>query len=336
MPIIQGINNNISEKYDKIVGKVLKKYDIAPEAKTKLLNYSENIVYLVDEERENRRLILRLNKPGYHSEEEVKAELIWMKMIRKDERIPIPDSIPGKDGNPVQKIVLEDSHEIYYCVMFSFLTGKSLDDDIKNLPQYFEHIGEISAILHNYNLISDNSIKLKRPTWDFDSTIGSDPKWGRWQDSFDITEERRNLFQQTSEMIRNRLEKYGKNQNCFGLIHADLRTVNLLVEYQTIKVIDFDDCGYSWYLYDLAASLSFIEHMKFVPQLIELWVKGYRKYRYLSDDEIHEIPTFIMLRRLLLQAWIGSHSDTLTAQQLKLNFTDQTESLAMTYLRQYI
>lgn len=333
MPIIQGTSNNFSEKYDEVVKKVLKKYEIAPEAKVELLNYSENIVYLVDERYENRQLILRLNKPGYHSEEEIKAELIWMKMIRKNERIPIPDSVPGKNGNLVQKIVV--NHEIYYCVMFTFLTGKSLNDDIENLPQYFEHIGEISAQLHNYNLMSDNFMKLKRPTWDYDSTIGSDPKWGRWQDSFDITEKRKNLFRQVSEIIHYRLEKYGKSQNCFGLIHADLRTVNLLVDHQTMKVIDFDDCGYSWYLYDLAASLSFIEHMKFVPQLIELWIKGYRKYRYLSDDEIHEIPTFIMLRRLLLLAWIGSHSDTRTAQQLKLNFTDQTESLAMTYLKQY-
>ena len=40
-----------------------------------------------------------------------------------------------------------------------------------------------------------------------------------------------------------------------------------------VNVIDFDDCGFSWYLYDLGSSLSFIEHLPVVPELIDSGIK---------------------------------------------------------------
>ena len=43
-----------------------------------------------------------------------------------------------------------------------------------------------------------------------------------------------------------------------------------------LGVIDFDDCGFGWYMYDLAAAVSFIEHDPRVPELIDAWARGYR------------------------------------------------------------
>ena len=45
----------------------------------------------------------------------------------------------------------------------------------------------------------------------------------------------------------------------FGLVHADLRLANLLVEDEKVNVIDFDDCGYSWFMYDFGTAVSFID-----------------------------------------------------------------------------
>ena len=48
-----------------------------------------------------------------------------------------------------------------------------------------------------------------------------------------------------------------------------------------------------------------------------------------------EIPTFIMFRRLLLLAWVGSHADTVTAQQLGPEFAGVTCDLAERYLAEH-
>jgi Ser/Thr protein kinase RdoA (MazF antagonist) len=100
-------------------------------------------------------------------------------------------------------------------------------------------------------------------------------------------------------------------------------------------VIDFDDCGHSWFIYDLAAALSFIETHPDVPAYIDAWLSGYTRQRRLSKQEIAEIPTFIMLRRMLLVAWVGSHADTAQAQAMGPKFTDDTCDLADAYLSRF-
>lgn len=55
-----------------------------------------------------------------------------------------------------------------------------------------------------------------------------------------------------------------------------------------------------------------------MPDLIQAWLKGYRKVRALSKEEELEIPTFIMMRRLQLIAWIGSRENE-TTRELGVN-----------------
>jgi Ser/Thr protein kinase RdoA (MazF antagonist) len=44
-----------------------------------------------------------------------------------------------------------------------------------------------------------------------------------------------------------------------------------------------------------------------VPGLVDSWLAGYRRAGQLPAADEAEIWTFIMFRRLLLVAWIGSH-----------------------------
>ena len=76
--------------------------------------------------------------------------------------------------------------------------------------------------------------------------------------------------------LRRRLEAYGRGPSGFGLVHADIRLANLLVEGDHVRVIDFDDCGFSWFMYDFATTVSFIEDHPDVPELHEAWVEGYQ------------------------------------------------------------
>jgi Ser/Thr protein kinase RdoA (MazF antagonist) len=117
------------------------------------------------------------------------------------------------------------------------------------------------------------------------------------------------------------------------LVHADLRLANLLVHDTHLRIIDFDDCGFSWFMYDFAAAVSFIEHEAMVPDLLRAWVTGYRKAATLSAEEMAEIPTFVVLRRILLTAWLASHSEVPLAQQLGAAYTEGTVRLAREFMR---
>jgi len=162
--------------------------------------------------------------------------------------------------------------------------------------------------------------------------FGHNPLWGRWQDGVGVTPARAEVLGRMADAIGERLRHYGKNHQNFGLIHADLRLANLLVHEGRIQVIDFDDCGYSWFIYDLASALSFIEDQPQIPDLIAAWVRGYRSVRDLPETDIAEIPAFIMARRLLLLAWVGSHQESPFPRQLGEGFTEATCALAEKFL----
>ena len=82
------------------------------------------------------------------------------------------------------------------------------------------------------------------------------------------------------------------------------------------------------------AALSFIEDREDIDELAAAWVRGYRTRHPLTRDEVDEIPTFIMLRRLLV-AWLGTHADMQMAKSLSGQFTSVSGTLAERYLAHY-
>jgi Ser/Thr protein kinase RdoA (MazF antagonist) len=177
---------------------------------------------------------------------------------------------------------------------------------------------------------------FQRHTWDFETSLGeANPHWGRWRDGMGVDAAKAEHFGRTVELIGKRLKAYGQDNERFGLIHCDLRLANLLIDNGQVKVIDFDDCGFGWYMYDAATPVSFYEHEPHVPELIESWKTGYRRVLELPKADEAEIPTFVMLRRLLLVAWIGSHSETDLAKSMGLPYTEGTMGLCEEYLEKF-
>ena len=62
-------------------------------------------------------------------------------------------------------------------------------------------------------------------------------------------------------------------------------------------------------------------------------MRGYRRVAPLAAEDEAEIPTFILLRRLLLVAWIGSHAETDLAQTMGEAYTEGSCTLAEEYLQ---
>lgn len=142
------------------------------------------------------------------------------------------------------------------------------------------------------------------------------------------------MLEALCDVLKRKLDAYGKGADRFGLVHADLRLANLLQDGDKLGVIDFDDCGFSWFIYDFAAAISFYETEPYIPALQAAWLKGYRTIAPL--DAAHEamIPSFVMFRRLLLTAWIASHAETQTAADAGHGaYTAGTVALAKAYLK---
>ena len=156
--------------------------------------------------------------------------------------------------------------------------------------------------------------------------------WGDWRAAPNLTPANRVTIEAAEQALRGRLAAYGKGSARYGLIHGDMRLANLIIQDGAPRLIDFDDCGFGWFMYDFAAAISFIEDDQRVPELKSAWLNGYRVVRALPAEDEAEIDTMIMLRRLALLAWIGSHIEAPEPQALAPDFARVTAELGRAWL----
>lgn len=299
-----------------------------------LLNLSENATYKV-QARDGRRWAMRIHRDGYHSKTAIASELAWLIDLRATGVVTTAAPVKGRDGELIQQLAHPRMARPRNIVLFDWETGAEpgIGEDLTGA---FQDLGEVTARMHLHARSWKRPDWFTRLTWDFKTSLGeAAPHWGRWRDGMGVDAERAQLFGRTVDLIGKRLAAYGQGTDSFGLIHCDLRLANLLIDGRAVKVIDFDDCGFGWFMYDAATPVSFYEHEPQVPGLIEAWKEGYRRVMPLSKADGDEIPTFVMLRRLLLVAWIGSHHETDLAKSMGLPYTAGTVGLCEAYLRQF-
>lgn len=304
-------------------------WDVPSGAAVRLINVSENDTYLV-EAPGGFRSVLRVHRKDYHSRRAIECELAWAQALRVDRAVKTPAAIAGRDGNLIQSADLGPSG-LRHMVMFEFVPGREPQPD-EDLVVLFHHLGETAARTHLHSLNWIRPDPFERLIWDEDAVFGPAPIWGSWRQGPNVGRSELEVLSRLETTLLARLAAFGKARDRYGLIHADMRLANLLIDGDSTTVIDFDDCGFGWFLYDFAAAISFMEDHPQVPDLKEAWVSGYRSIRDLSDAEFAEIDTFVMLRRMALLGWMGTHQGVDVVTELSPDFAANTAGLAERYL----
>lgn len=332
------------EHFREAAGLILKEY--GTDWNFRLLYCSENATFLAEcasgrpEKTESEEMlqkemprvcfVLRISRPGYHSLSEIQAEMTWIQKIGEDTSLALARPVENWTGQVITEVQVQGQH--FYGVLRPFLTGEHPGGST-GIPSEmeFEQAGETAAYLHDQVISWEGSTGLDRPVWDYEAMLGTGGLFGDWRVCQELSLEERGFLEQICQYIRNRLEHYPTDREHFGLIHADLRAANLLTEHGSMKILDFDDCGYGWFLYDLAASVSFLECEPQIEQWMQAWIRGYEKVRPFGAWEQEEMDTFVMIRRIQLLAWIVSHDDSDPVRYLYEGFAEGTIRLAETY-----
>lgn len=319
------------KRLEEVAHAAVPAFGLPAHSKVRMINLSENATYRIDTP-DGRRFAMRVHRAGYHSRNAIASELAWIEALRGGSPVITPMPVPGADGELIQTVSVPGM-EPRQVVLFAWEEGAEPPED--ELLGPFETLGFVTAQMHAFTRNWEPPRNFERLTWDFDGAFGPNAHWGSWRDGMGLDREKTALFSRVVDLIGERLHRFGKSSKRFGLVHCDMRLANLMIDGDKTKVIDFDDCGLSWYLYDCATALSFIEHRSDAPELVEAWVRGYRRALELPDEDVEEIQTFIMFRRMLLIAWIGSHSETDLAQAMGVPYTNDTVALAEDYLMRF-
>ncbi len=300
-------------------------WGFGPAAEITGLCVSENVTLRVREAGAD--AVLRLHRPGYHSRPEIAAELAWSQALRADGVCRTPRAWRTRDGQPVAEVAGT------YATLFDHVPGAAPGPD--DPAGGMQAIGALAARLHVHSRSWRPPPGFARFRWDLPAALGTPHgpgRWGSWRSAVsglgaaDVT-----LMTDAEERVRAELTGYGTAPDRFGLVHADLRAANLLVSGTAeVTVLDFDDCGWSWFWYDLAASVSFLEHTAELPDLVTRWLDGYRTVAEPAGSP--PLAALVTLRRLQLLAWSAGHAQTAMVRSLGPDFAAGSAAVAERYL----
>lgn len=312
-----------------VAERALAEFDIAPDSSLRLLNLSENATYAVEDAGSGTRSILRVHRRNYHRAHEIESELDWLDALRRDSDVTVPTVLPARDGRRVVTVDVDGVQR--HVVHFEMVAGVEPDEATLTVED-FHTLGRITAVLHEHSHAWTRPPEFSRFSWDWEHSLGDQPRWGRWQDAEGVGGPEHDLLDRAAQLLMQRLTDYGSGPEQFGLVHADLRLANLLVDGSTITVIDFDDCGFGWFFYDFGTAVSFIEDDPALPQWQDSWVTGYRSHRPLAAADEDMLSSFVLLRRLLLLAWMGTHSHSKESRTKAITYAAGSCALAEQYL----
>lgn len=303
---------------------------------SRLIMISENATYaIVNRITGSTDAVLRISRPGYHTPAELVSEVIWIDALAEyGHGIKPAKVIHAHDGSAIQAVRGSDGTE-YYCIMFEYIAGVSLEKcTSEDIVCRFGGLGRLAAHMHMQTSSWKDIAQIDRTHFSYDNVIGEHADWGKWQDRNDIPEYTSALLTEAAGLIKQRLSEYGTDESVYGLIHADMRLANIIIANAdaSLHIIDFDDCGFGWYVSDYAASVSFIEERPIVPYLKDAWLDGYSAVRTLKDRDIEMLDTFVMMRRMQLTAWMAGHQLSSPVKLYSNNWIENTAVLAKKYL----
>jgi len=224
--------------------------------------------------------------------------------------------IPTSDGGLFA--VVGERDDAIRCSLLEWVDGELMNDlgrvekGMKSeLCGRYRRLGALAARLHNHSQAWSPPPGFVRHSWDEDGLFGEEPRMGRFWDHPALTPQQRREFLKARIVLQGLLKKLGKHESNYGLIHADFLPDNIIVNADKLTLIDFDDSGYGWHLYEMGTALLPQIKQPFFDDIVAAYLEGYRSEREFSKDDEEALPAFLMICSLNYLGWFQKRGDNI-------------------------
>jgi Ser/Thr protein kinase RdoA (MazF antagonist) len=301
-----------------------------------LVKYRENAVFRLRDSH-GKQFALRVHRSGYHSDAELVSELRWMSLLAKSS-IEVPAVIPAIDGSIFVKAHAPGGPGPLQVDMLAWFEGEQLGSieagfscSLDELKELYQQVGRLAARLHEHAAAWQRPANFTRHAWDAQGLLGPAPFWGQFRDLPDLSADLP-LIEEACRKAQQDLSALGQSSEVYGLIHADLVPENILRSGNRLVLIDFDDAGFGWHMFELATALFWHTDRPYYRTVHDALLVGYRSVRKLSESQWQQLPLFLYLRSLTYLGWVWTRSETETARELTPMLVEKTRLLATEYL----
>lgn len=289
-----------ADPLDAFANDIIGTYDLSG-ARLLPISETENKVYRVETEHGD-RYVLRIHRPEAKSLIEIQSEMEWLSALRRDTDIVAPEPVATTNGEWVATAQRLEEARPRHCVLFRWVEGELVGENPD--AGKFSRMGGLMAKLHRH-------ARRFRPSEGF---YRGDPNGYQFDDdAISPTLLREDTYLRPGDLdhmrealalIRDHMRELGRSADVFGLIHGDLHLFNCLYFEGDVRPIDFDDCGWGHFLYDMAVSLLMIQDREDCDALTRSFLEGYRRVEPFDPDLERYLETFNVARRFIDLPWL--------------------------------
>lgn len=184
--------------------------------------------------------MVRVSATPKKERHEILSELLWLDDLKQFKQT-ICEPNPSRNGHLLEEFEIDG--QIYRASMFRTARG-TIRTTTEMKPMYFICVGDLLGTIHHISTDeSELGIRFRR---------------GCKEDDFAALRER--VAHRIPEAVLRRIQSIEQQVNAlprrigrYGICHGDFHMNNFFVEENNIWVFDFDGCGYTHYLYDVAS-----------------------------------------------------------------------------------
>ena len=268
------------------------------------LMYINNAVFAVDHR--SGQYALRLHRRGHKRPEWIDSEMRWLADIRSQTDLCVPGPVPTQDGSLLAQVEVEGLDKPVQCVLMTWVDGDPCPpEDIT--PAQVAQIGAFLARLHNFSAAYVPPAGFDRPRKDWEGMFGENSPYHPGDGAKIFQPDQVEVMDAVAERVRQVMQWLDDDGSTSGLIHADLIAKNTLFTDDHVCAIDFDDCAFGYFLYDLAPPLLQYSSLPAYGDLeAALWA-GYTALRPLPAHYRDYLETLIAGRHVASMRWIAGN-----------------------------
>jgi Ser/Thr protein kinase RdoA (MazF antagonist) len=307
------------------------------EARVELVKYRENAVFCVTEA-EGARYALRVHRPGYRSDAQIRSEVDWMRALSLA-GVQTPEVVPTTAGEVIGSASVPSVPEARQCDLLRWVPGEPLGSleegaagDDRTIAARYRTLGELAARVHEHGIHWKRPEEFERPAFDAAALVGEEPTWGAFWKLDCLSSAQLEVLFEARDRTREELAAFGDAPDRYGLIHGDFLPENVLIFHGDPLLIDFDDCGDSWYAFELATGLFPLLHNGRPGMVTAAYLEGYRRLRDFPEAWLTRLPAFLMARTLSYLGWPAGRPENQDARQIAPLLADLATGLARRYL----
>ena len=240
---------------------------------------------------------LRLHRMGYQSDAAIWSELWWCAALAA-EGVAVPAALSSRSGDLL--VTLSNGRK---ASVIAWVTGEAMgiagqpyDLPLPVLLDRHRALGKLIADFHAATARLTLPAEFSRPRWDIPGLVGETPFWGRFWDHPEATPDQRATLIRARAFLAERLEAHGKTAPIV-LIHADVLRENVLVNDRSLSLIDYDDSGWGFALYDLGTVLSQNLYEPAYPDIRDALMEGY------GTTDTDSVEMFTLARTCASVGW---------------------------------